>query len=78
MAVSGGPGRSEGEAAANRRTHYTIKRLRQPKAETRSAARWVPIGSVTINEDGTGTMYLNHSDEIWKLWRKDMGRQEAE
>ena len=31
--------------------------------------RWVPIGTVVVNlSDHTGSVYLNHQDEIWRLF----------
>lgn len=49
---------------------HTIKRLRKQYDGTE---RWVPIGTCVVNlTDGSGTVYLNHQDEIWQLFpRKD-------
>jgi hypothetical protein len=44
---------------------FTIKRLRR---EYNGSERWVPIGTVVVSTDGTGTAYLNHQDEIWRLY----------
>lgn len=52
---------------------YTIKRLR---TEYQGRTRWVPIGSVAVNDNGTGTVYLNHQDEIWQLFERPSERKE--
>lgn len=47
---------------------YSIKRLRK---EYNNKERWVPIGTVVVNDDGTGSVYLNHQDEIWRIFLRE-------
>lgn len=57
---------------ATQTKRFTIKRLRK---EYDGKERWVPIGTCIVNlADGSGSVYLNHQDEVWRLFEA----QEAE
>jgi hypothetical protein len=45
---------------------YVIKRLRK---QYTGREDWRPIGTVVVSDDGkTGSVYLNHLDETWRLF----------
>lgn len=45
--------------------------LKRMKKEYDGTERWVKIGAVTVNTDTQeGSVYINHIDEIWKLFPK--------
>ena len=49
--------------------------IKRQRTEYTGAKRWVSIGTATINTTAhTGSVYLNHQDEVWRLFPRKADR----